>query len=173
MKTNYMLLKGILTDGSYTTEDFLMMSCFDKYPTPTPTVTPTVTQSSTPAPTPGLTPTPSPTINIATPQPQIVLSQSNNWTYRYNDALIIRYVPTIVDNSLTLSVPTLPNILLPQPGQPSPIPSSSSVIRKQGVTTETKIGDLVFINSYIGQNIILAIGTNNYTSAINIGQVVF
>lgn len=170
-----MLLKTILSDGHYTTEDMLMVSCFDNYPTPTPSAT-------SPALTPGLTPTPTQTTNmVATPtptsntvvQPQIVLSQSNNWTYRFNDFLIIRYVATVTDNSIVLSVPSLPNILLPQPGQPSPIPSSSSIIRKQGVTTETKIGDLIFINSYIGQNIILNTGPNTYNSTINIGQVVF
>lgn len=166
---NYMLLKASLTDGHYTTEDFLMVGCIDVL-----VPTPAVTSSNLPTPTPSatasnqntVTPTPTPSTD---PGAQIVLNASNNWTYRNNDFLIIRYVPASENNSaITLRVPVLPAILLPQPGQPAPIPSSASLLKDNN-----RLGDLIFINTYVGQNIVLLLNDTNYTSTINIGQIIF
>lgn len=168
---NHILLKAVLNDGHYQTEDLLMVSCVD--PTPTPTVSPTVTPTITPsrgyiAPSPPSPPPPSPT-----PSPSaisnIVLQSSNSWTYRYNDFLIIKFTPAAnTDRNVSFSIPSLPSILLPQPGQPSPIPSSANVVYQN-----TLIGNLLFINSYISQNISMTMNNSNYSSVITIGQIAF
>lgn len=144
MKKNYMLLKTILTDGHYTSEDFLMVECRDDSQQPSPT------------------PTPEPTANIE-------LNSANNWTYRFNNFLVIRFIPSSSDqNQYVFKLPKLSDGLLPQLGQPAPIPSSSSVI-----IGSDKIGDLLFINSYFNKPIVLAIGTSQYNSTTNIGQIIF
>lgn len=147
MKKNYMLLKAILTDGHYTSEDFLMVECRD----------------DTPDPTPNLTPTPTPLVSN-----NIELNSANNWTYRFNNFLIIRFIPVSTSSQYIIRVPQLPNELLPQPGQPAPIPSSSSVN-----LGSDKIGDLLFIAPYFNKSITLLNNSNSYSSTINIGQIIF
>ena len=159
-----MLLKAILTDGHYTTEDFLMVGCLPQRPTPTPT----------PSVTPGIFPTPTPTSFMSvTPTPSsnslLVLNAANNWTYRFNDFLIIRYIPVnSSDTNAFITIPALESVLLPQIGQPSPIPLSASINRGT-----TKIGDLLFINGYLNRSIVLNTNNTSYQSSINIGQIVF
>lgn len=147
MKKNYMLLKAILTDGHYTSEDFLMVECKDGSPDPTPVLTPT--------------PTPLVPNNIE-------LNLSNNWTHRVNDFLVIKFIPTLSNSQYVIRVPKLSDELLPQPGQPAPIPSSASLN-----INSNKIGDLLFISSYFNKNITLVDNSNVYTSTINIGQIIF
>jgi hypothetical protein len=161
-----MLLKAILSDGHYTTEDFIMVGCFDQYPTPTPTITPTNGTVSTPLPS---FPTPTPTQSAnGVPISSINLQQSNNWTYRYNDALIIRFIPVTQPSDIVVTIPSLMVELLPLPGQPAPIPLSATVLRQSD-----KIGDLLFISPYINKNINITINNNSYNSIISMGQILF
>lgn len=141
MKKNYMLLKAILTDGHYTSEDFLMVECMEDSPNPTPT--------------PALS-------------DYIELNSANNWTYRFNNFLIVRFIPTSTSSQYVIRIPKLLNEILPQPGQPAPIPSSSSVS-----FGSNKIGDLLFTTGYVNKSIVLLDNSNSYSSTINIGQIIF
>ena len=154
---NYMLLKAVLTDGHYTSEDFLMVECRTDIPTPTPTPT----RFSVPSPTPTPTPT-------ATPSDKIQLITNNDWTYRTNGFLIAKFNPVTNPSSHTFQLSPLTLSAIPQPGSPAPIPLSAAVF----IGSE-RIGNILFIPAYLGKNITLLINANTYHSTINIGQIIF
>jgi hypothetical protein len=165
---NYMLLKAILTDGNYTSEDLMMVECLENPATPGPT--PSVSRSPTPTPTltPNMTPNPTPTVTPSMQvDPEIVLNLANNWTYRYNNLLIIRVIPANSSSNISVLVPVLPSALLPQSGQPAPIPSSASLF-----VGGNKVGDLSFIGPYFGKSIKLTLNGSQYIGTINIGQII-
>lgn len=96
------------------------------------------------------------------------LRSSNNWTYRYNNFLALRFIPNSSGSTIELSVPIISLSTLPETGDPAPIPSSCVVTR-----AGTKIGDLLFISAYNNKTINAIISGVSYSAVINNGQINF
>jgi len=96
------------------------------------------------------------------------LRSINNWTYRYNNFLSLRFIPNTFESTIELSVPMVDTLDLPSVGTPAPLPSTCVVTRNG-----SKIGDLLFIPAYNGKNITAIISGISYSSTINNGQINF
>lgn len=106
--------------------------------------------------------------NIPTTLWTETLTSSNNWTYRKNDIIMMKFVPANNTSDIQVFVPLVEYQNLPELGQPIPIPNTSVVI-SGGV----RIGDLIFTNSYLNKSISINLSGVSYTSIVKNGQIIF
>lgn len=144
---NHMIIKATISDGCSASEDQFTILCRN---------------SITPNPTPTITPTPS-----ATPISQnlLILNQANDWTYRFNNQIVIKFIKTVTEN-VVITVPALDIGLLPQLGQPVNVPNFANIN-----TGSSSIGQLVFIDAYKNQNISIEYSDVNYRNVIKPGAI--
>lgn len=96
------------------------------------------------------------------------LRQSNNWTYRKDNLLMLRFVPLNSSPTIEISVPLVTSDKLPSLGQAYPLPLSAIV-----TLGGSRIGDLNFIPAYLNSNITITVNNVNYSSIVKNGQIVF
>lgn len=96
------------------------------------------------------------------------LNSSNNWTYRKDNLLMMRFIPTSPTSNAILSIPDINYASLPGAGEPYPVPLTSVV-----TLSGNKVGDLIFVSSYLNQTISITINNSIYSTSIKNGQIAF
>lgn len=98
----------------------------------------------------------------------IVLKNSNNWEYKIDQIPIFRFVPSSSSyNSVTLSINNLSYITSKESiiKSVSPLLNTSTDI----YISSTKIGSLVYLSNFNGQNITITANNQNYQTTIKQG----
>ena len=97
----------------------------------------------------------------------IVLNSRNNWEYKFNDFLIFKFIPAAGNNSVSLSVATIPEISSPSDLKLVTIPliNASADIRIGG----EKVGTIIYLTRFDKKNIALTKNSQNYNGTISPG----
>jgi hypothetical protein len=97
----------------------------------------------------------------------IVLNSKNNWEYKFNNFLIFKFIPAAGNNSVSLSVATIPEISSPSDLKLASIPliNASADIRLAG----EKVGTIIYLTRFDKNNIVLTKNSQNYNGTISPG----
>lgn len=97
----------------------------------------------------------------------IVLNSKNNWEYRLNDFVILKFTPTTGNSGVVLNLESIPAVSPNSDliSSSSPLITSSSDILQGG----TKLGTLIYLSNFNNTTITINKNSQNYSGTITPG----
>lgn len=94
----------------------------------------------------------------------IVLNAKNNWEYKFDDFSIFKFIPTSSNNTVSISIGTIPEVAQPSNLRLSntPLLNASTDIK---IGTD-KIGTLIYLTRFDNRLLTLTKNNQNYTGTI-------
>jgi hypothetical protein len=97
----------------------------------------------------------------------IVLNANNNWEYKFDDFSIFKFIPAPSNSTVSISIPTIPEVASPSNLRLSNVPllNSSADIKISNV----KIGTLIYLTKFDNSNLTITKNGQNYIGTITPG----